>query len=290
MTPPINSVISDLLPCPFCGGTSVRISHVNSRSDIFCETCKTTGPSIWHGGPNADRRTLNRCDAEAIAAWNRRPALEGLAARSGGVVKEVTPRLKTAEQLAVWDIIEQRMESHPSDGITAGGMFSADVQREQRKFLDGMAFARLAAINALSTIEPVTTEGEDKSAEVTINGSTYPSPLPKLGGLQLRALAAIPEQDDLILEGEVDRLISDDDEVVLPARLFSRPQTNWGAASAPNPVPPAEGEFERLQAAYLRGAAWTQDNGFNEGYLRKAAYDYADKTTAALSRTNGAGE
>lgn len=59
-------------PCPFCGGTDVRIAHVNSRSDIFCETCKTSGPSIWHGGPNADRLTLNRCDNEAIAAWNLR--------------------------------------------------------------------------------------------------------------------------------------------------------------------------------------------------------------------------
>lgn len=41
--------------------------------------------------------------------------------------------------------------------------------------------------------------------------------------------------------------------------------------------------FAMLQSAYLRGAAWTQDNGFNEGYLSKAAYDYADKTTSSLA-------
>lgn len=61
-----------LLPCPFCGSTDVLPSGSMSRTEIWCKSCNTQGPSIWHGGPTDDRATLNRCEAEAIAAWNLR--------------------------------------------------------------------------------------------------------------------------------------------------------------------------------------------------------------------------
>lgn len=59
----------------------------------------------------------------------------------------------TKNQQIVWDVIEQRIDQSPADGISAEGVFSPDVEREQRKFLDGMRVARLAAVNALRSIE-----------------------------------------------------------------------------------------------------------------------------------------
>lgn len=61
----------ELLPCPFCGGEP-ETSGSMSRTYVYCEACGASGSSIFHGGPTNDRDILNRCEAEAIAAWNRR--------------------------------------------------------------------------------------------------------------------------------------------------------------------------------------------------------------------------
>lgn len=41
--------------------------------------------------------------------------------------------------------------------------------------------------------------------------------------------------------------------------------------------------FKMLSDAYARGAGWMLDNPDGFGFLSKAAYDYADKTTSQLS-------
>ena len=60
-----------ILPCPFCDGKP-RTSGSMSQTYVYCEGCDARGPGVFHGGPTNDRATLNRCEAEAIAAWNRR--------------------------------------------------------------------------------------------------------------------------------------------------------------------------------------------------------------------------
>lgn len=64
----------------------------------------------------------------------------------------MSEKLTKAQQI-VWDIIEQRIDQNPADGISAEGVFRQDIEREQRTFLDGMRVARVAAINALRSIE-----------------------------------------------------------------------------------------------------------------------------------------
>lgn len=78
------SGLTELLPCPFCGSGKVETTGSMSRTEVWCDSCNATGPSIFHGGPTDDRRTLNRCEAEAIAAWNRRAALPVGGDKGGG--------------------------------------------------------------------------------------------------------------------------------------------------------------------------------------------------------------
>ena len=54
------------------------------------------------------------------------------------------------DQQAVWDVIEQRIDAAPKDGMSATGKVNDTVLYQQAAFIDGMRAARLAAINALS--------------------------------------------------------------------------------------------------------------------------------------------
>ncbi len=118
MTNKPDTISEELLPCPFCGSPAEMEwwhgggpdKQMISCSSLVCEAC----PSVTGETP-----------AEAIANWNTRAplALEGLAARSGGVVKG-------------WIETED-------DGVS-----------------------EKHSIAPLSTIEPVTTEGEAKDASL----------------------------------------------------------------------------------------------------------------------------
>lgn len=57
---------------------------------------------------------------------------------------------KTPQQRAIFDRIEDLIESAPKDGISAEGCFSENVHSSQRAYLDGMRAGRLAAINVLN--------------------------------------------------------------------------------------------------------------------------------------------
>jgi hypothetical protein len=121
-----------LRECPFCGKTPEINDGLESGNfnfvEIACSHPVEEGEDGYDAGAlivevHADTRKL------AIAAWNRRAplALEGLAARSGGVVR-VLERVSSILQ-------------HPSTSPAHD----------------------LGAIKqALSTIEPVTTDGEKK--------------------------------------------------------------------------------------------------------------------------------
>lgn len=58
--------MTDLLPCPFCGGTDIELSHYPTYDvahpdvyEILCPDCGGRGGEGW-------------TEAEAIAAWNTR--------------------------------------------------------------------------------------------------------------------------------------------------------------------------------------------------------------------------
>lgn len=56
---------------------------------------------------------------------------------------------KTAEQRAIFDRIEERIDAAPKDGIGAEGVYSEHVHSSQRAYLDGLRAGRLAAINSI---------------------------------------------------------------------------------------------------------------------------------------------
>ena len=51
-----------LLPCPWCGSESVRLSHYDQDSFISCDDCGATGPAFNHSEPD-----------KVFAAWNQGP-------------------------------------------------------------------------------------------------------------------------------------------------------------------------------------------------------------------------
>jgi len=53
--------MSELLPCPFCGGTDIRVFD----NRLVCNSCSATGPDLGHC-------VGAKCRADAIAAWNHR--------------------------------------------------------------------------------------------------------------------------------------------------------------------------------------------------------------------------
>jgi hypothetical protein len=50
---------------------------------------------------------------------------------------------------AIWDAVEAYIDDTPTDGINAGGEFSPAVYLYQRKYIDGMRAARVAAMSAV---------------------------------------------------------------------------------------------------------------------------------------------
>ena len=65
--PPLE--MTDLLPCPFCGSSTLRYEFCGSQGYIECNECGTQGP--------CDERAADPiCDLDAACdAWNRRTAL-----------------------------------------------------------------------------------------------------------------------------------------------------------------------------------------------------------------------
>lgn len=59
-----------LLPCPFCGGKSPKLSHQEGRWFVHCvrNACRASGPSFSAAEP--------RHMDQAKEAWNRRKLYE----------------------------------------------------------------------------------------------------------------------------------------------------------------------------------------------------------------------
>jgi hypothetical protein len=77
---------AEIEACPFCGGKA-EITRSMSWTNVWCPSCAAAGPRIHHGGPTDNRMVLNRCEAEAISAWNTRALSAASAVRSEGVVE-----------------------------------------------------------------------------------------------------------------------------------------------------------------------------------------------------------
>ncbi|WP_292412942.1 multiubiquitin domain-containing protein [Mesorhizobium sp.] len=74
---------------------------------------------------------------------------------------------------------------------------------------------------------------EPPKRTVVINGRIFEVALPELSQLQIRTLANLSPDDDLILEvsGGADRVLAPDERVELSSdviHIFSRPQTSFG--------------------------------------------------------------
>lgn len=74
--------MSELLPCPFCGGTETQIRE-NGKTWLGMRYSEPASVSIWHwcpkieGQPHRGIERVGRDMPSAIAAWNTRPSGPG---------------------------------------------------------------------------------------------------------------------------------------------------------------------------------------------------------------------
>ena len=74
-----------------------------------------------------------------------------------------------------------------------------------------------------------------ETCEILYNDQSRVIPAGEIAGFQLRALFGIDPDLQLVIEGDVDRWIPDEEVIRLPAgkiRLFVRPPTMMGASVA----------------------------------------------------------
>lgn len=60
---------------------------------------------------------------------------------------------KTPEQRAIWDRIEERIQTAPKNGLNAEGGYSDSIYWSQMGYIRGLRAGRLAAINATKQTE-----------------------------------------------------------------------------------------------------------------------------------------
>jgi hypothetical protein len=59
---------------------------------------------------------------------------------------ECSDEFLTSTRKRIWDIIEERIDKHPTDGLSAEGVYSENIAAQQRSFLHGLRAGRVAAI------------------------------------------------------------------------------------------------------------------------------------------------
>ena len=64
--------LSDLAPCPFCEGSPAEIAPVEMDNTWVVECTDCAAVVVFDSRPHAPYRIATH--AEAVAAWNRRPA------------------------------------------------------------------------------------------------------------------------------------------------------------------------------------------------------------------------
>ena len=78
--------MNNLKPCPFCGGTDLRMGEAHEAVYVNCPDCDTDGP-------------MRHTDQEAITAWNTRAeGIDELTEMDENTWKKMSDKLKTYPQ------------------------------------------------------------------------------------------------------------------------------------------------------------------------------------------------
>jgi Lar family restriction alleviation protein len=242
------------LPCPMCGAKPV----LDGKSDdvrVRCEGCGVQGPPSFFNGDNDDE--IEKAEAEAIAAWNRRPSAEDAPG-------ELDPRtaLATARQMLAY--------AQSFNGQSWGGVDESVDRKNLATALDNLeetasmllnmadrvALARRPSVGGVTDAQIDATTDEQWGRR---DDSTYyaahrsyarailalqPSPAVQQPGSEIRQLCALKDREaiavNLLRHGGLNKHHA---RAVADAML-----------SAPQPVPQAEG-----MEACKYGSLWVGD-------------------------------
>lgn len=73
--------MSELKPCPFCGGTKLKIESKRTFKPgdfkhcsvtVRCTKCNARSPVVGINMPKSSYNEIEICEEEVIKAWNRR--------------------------------------------------------------------------------------------------------------------------------------------------------------------------------------------------------------------------
>ena len=70
--------MTELLPCPFCGGTNVRVDFDYAREYMatWCDDCGAYGPQVDLADALAWRHSKDENRVKAIELWNTRAKVD----------------------------------------------------------------------------------------------------------------------------------------------------------------------------------------------------------------------
>lgn len=87
--------MTDLKPCPFCGGSDLEAMSVSGEFHVFCYDCEASSRS-FDGSDDANLPNQDRARNDAVAAWNTR-AIDIDALIAAGVREGLRMGADTAE-------------------------------------------------------------------------------------------------------------------------------------------------------------------------------------------------
>jgi Lar family restriction alleviation protein len=244
-TPPPTAIetVSELKPCPFCGGPAISGMTLDNLGYAMCASDKCWGMAGYL-----------ETEAEAVAAWNRRSldTVEPV----GYISEKNLAYLRSGQVNGAASVEPVSMRNASIPIYLASRTRNAEVGVRKLPWIEAALvhrFGLIVRVAPSSIGEYRVVKGSQGLFDGFIDSGQVTG--------SYRTIEAAQEA-----------LQADFDTRIRSALAITEPERAGETAT-----------FDALIAAYQRGIEWGRENGSTPAEAAKAAYDYADKMTSPLA-------